>query len=279
MAGTCRCSQTGAWSISLEPTNTAAIASSVERSISGSGRSNPYGRIAQPMFRVTETIFELHHRTVRRRLDQLLPSPSIASDFQTKSLSKPGLSFLEHRYLSGFYEYILGSFLETKQDQRAGGHFERSYGCLRPFATSLAHTARCVLGVKMNWFHLLERCGPSSFYRAKHFFMEGCRDLRETSDKQSSLRLEHPQGLYVDPFTETLLMAIESFYQHDYSGSRVLLQRLSDSHFSLNRNNEDKLWLLTARVHISEGARSEAVDAYRHLEHHPLFGEEAERFL
>jgi len=202
------------------------------------------------------------------------------SDFQTNCLSAPDINFLEHRYLSGFYEYVLGSFLETKQDRHAGGHFERCYGCLRPFATTLAHTARCVLGIKMNWFHLFDGCGPRSiFYHARLFFMEAGSALTESTAGHSSLRLGDPLGLYVDPFTERLLMAIECFYHHDYSRASALARQLEDSQSGLNRNDEDKLWLLRARVHLAQGAHGEAVNAFRHLEHHPLFGQEAERFL
>jgi hypothetical protein len=127
------------------------------------------------------------------------------SNFHADCLNNPDINFLERRYLEGFCEYMLGSFLEIKQDRRAGRHFERCYGCLRPFATTLAHTTRCVLGVKMNWFHLLGGCGPRSiFYHAKHFFMEsGGGRPTETGAEDSSLRLGEPLGLYVDPFTET----------------------------------------------------------------------------
>lgn len=202
------------------------------------------------------------------------------SDFQANCLSKPSINFLEHRYLSGFYEYVLGSFLDSKQNRHAGEHFERCYGCLRPFATALAHTAKRLLGVKMNWFHLLDGCGPRSiFYHAKRFFTEPDSRRAESTTKGLSLRLDGPLGLYVDPFTETLMMAIECFYQRDYVQAQSLASQLESNPAALNRNNEDKLWLLKARIHLARGDHRQATGAYRHLEHHPLFGKEAARFV
>ena len=86
MARTCRSSQTEAWSINWEPTNTAAAAFSVGKSTSGFGRSKPYGRSARPTFPVTETIFELRLRTVRRRLDHFLPLYPLSHQLQCRNL-------------------------------------------------------------------------------------------------------------------------------------------------------------------------------------------------
>ena len=79
-AGTFCCSPTEVLSINWEPANTAAIASSAGKSTFGCGRSMPYGRSARPRSRVTETTFELHHRTVHLRSDHLLQTSRSHAD-------------------------------------------------------------------------------------------------------------------------------------------------------------------------------------------------------
>jgi hypothetical protein len=75
-----------------------------------------------------------------------------------------------HGLLAGFFEYFLGCNLEKRGSPKAGAHFEYAFGCLRPYATDMAHTVRCILGLKMNWFRLLKDCGPASpFFPAKLF--------------------------------------------------------------------------------------------------------------
>jgi hypothetical protein len=87
MARACRYSRTQAWSINWEPTNTATIASSAGKSISGFRRSKPYGRSARPTFRVTETTFELRHRTVSLRSEQRPPSRPLTRTLRPRCLT------------------------------------------------------------------------------------------------------------------------------------------------------------------------------------------------
>src|SRR5215469_15622496 len=98
--------------------------------------------------------------------------------------------------------------MELRKNLRAGAHFERAFGLLRPFATSMAHTARCLLAIKLNWFHLLAVCGPQSkFYGANIFFNSGFKEALRFGPKENP-NFRDSSGVWMDSFTEMALEAV-----------------------------------------------------------------------
>lgn len=78
---------------------------------------------------------------------------------------------LENRYLNGFFEYALAFHLVNNgQPDRAKQHFEDAFGLLLPFRTPLAHSAQCVLGLRMNCFGVLARAPRRSLVSASDQF-------------------------------------------------------------------------------------------------------------
>jgi hypothetical protein len=201
------------------------------------------------------------------------------SAFQREYLHNPRRDVLEKRYLEGFYSYILGAYLEMEQKPEAGRHFEDAYGRLRPFSTNLAHTARCLLALKMNWFQILQVCGPTSqFFGANAFFNEPSTNTKKVSEAPAP-RFDSAFGLWVDPFTETLLAAIGAFLSGRWSTVHEHLQEMKDSVLARDRNNSDKVTLLEARLYLATENPRACRRAYTLLQHHPIFGREADTYL
>jgi len=196
-------------------------------------------------------------------------------EFKRINIYKSGTDPMEVRYLSGFFEYMLGIFLEKTDGKSAGQHFERSFSYLRPFRTDLSHTALCILALKLNWFSILQRrCGPrSKFYNSRLFFNS------EKLPKDAPILDSAPpqnEGLWVDPFLENLIEAVRLFYKKDLEKVAELIDELKCDPISFDRNNEDKLNLIEARTLWSQGDRTSAVRVYHRLLNHPQFGTEAE---
>jgi len=86
-------------------------------------------------------------------------------------------------------------------------------------------------------------------------------------------------GVYADDFTLALLDAIECFYTDN---SLEMERRLAIVHahpWMRDRNNEDKVRLLAARVCDRRGDHAAARLEYEFLMHHPFFGKEAQDYL
>jgi hypothetical protein len=131
----------------------------------------------------------------------------------------------------------------------------------------------------MNWFHLLEDCGPDSlFYRANVFFNR-YRPKLGGIRTEARLRFDAPAGLWIDSFTEQLLYCIDDFLSYEWKSAASIVRELQRSPLLTDRNNADKLTLIEARlceaVRDLEGSRR----AYFLLQDHPVFGKEAEAHL
>lgn len=185
---------------------------------------------------------------------------------------------LEKSYLDGFLEYSLGFHMEKRARwQESSPHLEAAMHLLRPYGTPLARTARRVLAIRMNCFTPLSRCHPSSvFYRAKTFFVDGLLKLPHGSEPGRSTADE---CVYVDGFTEQLLVTLKSFYARDLTNVFEPLKSLAGHPLAEDRNNEDKLFLLTARAARLSGDQKQACQAYERLRYHPMFDKEAKDFL
>ena len=86
-------------------------------------------------------------------------------------------------------------------------------------------------------------------------------------------------GLWIDEFTDGLLASIASFFTREWDALASQIQHLSESTLMKDRNNCDKLYLLQARFYeaIKDVARCRRM--YALLQHHPVFGPEAEEHL
>jgi hypothetical protein len=196
------------------------------------------------------------------------------SKFGAQRLSNRFENYLQKRYLEGFYSYILGCYLETQGSPHAGKHLEEAIGKLRPFSTTMAHTARCVLALKLNAFRLLKDCGPESrFYGANKFF--------NGSATKSVVKRPHTsvvgRGLWIDTFLEGLLTAISDFNAKEFTQVEDKVAELMKSPYSKEPNNHEKVTLLQARTAAIQGNIEVARRAYLRLVHSSLFGEEAQK--
>jgi hypothetical protein len=188
------------------------------------------------------------------------------------------MGVLENRYLNGFFEYVLAFHLANNgQADRAKQHFEDAFGLLLPFRTPLAHSAQCVLGLRMNCFGVLARAPRKSVVSASdQFFNEPFPSqwARPTAADEAN-----PFMTYADEFTIRLVRVIADFYEGDPSVCGAGLEALEFHPSGKEKNNEDKLLLLRARFQRQAGRASQARATYEMLRYHPVFGAEAEEYL
>ena len=188
------------------------------------------------------------------------------------------MGILENRYLDGFFEYALALHLETQGPaSRAKQHFEDAFGLLLPFRTPLAHSAQCVLGLRMNCFGVLARAPRKSVVSASDQFFNQpfpSQWVRPAGAEEGS-----PFMTYADEFTIRLVRVIADFYDADPSVCAGGLEALEFHPAGREKNNEDKLLLLRARFHRQAGRTGEARSTYEMLRYHPLFGMEAEEYI
>lgn len=188
------------------------------------------------------------------------------------------MGVLENRYLNGFFEYVLAFHLaKNGQSDRAKQHFEDAFGLLLPFRTPLAHSAQCVLGLRMNCFGVLGRAPRKSVVSASDQFFNQpfpSQWIRSTPVEEAS-----PFMSYADEFTIRLVRVIAEFYDTDPSVCRAGLEALEFHPSGKEKNNEDKLLLLRARFQRQKGRAIQARAPYEMLRYHPLFGTEAEEYL
>ena len=188
------------------------------------------------------------------------------------------LGVLEQRYLDGFFEYTLAFYLEQQtQSRMAKQHFEDAFGLLLPFRTALAHSAQCVLGLRMNSFGVLDRAPSDSIVSASDEFFN--HPFPSSWTNTSNPTLDNPFMTYADEFTIHLVRVTASFYAPDDTGFRAGLEALSFHPASKDRNNEDKLALLRSRSFRRDRQVAEARRSYELLRYHPLFGKEAEAYI
>jgi hypothetical protein len=188
---------------------------------------------------------------------------------------------LAQRYLNGFLEYSIGLYQEREHDwQDATDHLERAYQLLAPFTSPLARAARMVLGMKLNSFSILGRApGTTMFAGANAFFNEPLGSSPTLPGPGSVAALRSATGLYIDDFTVGLLEGIEQYYEGLFEELARRIVSLRQLTLSMERNNADKLRLLTARSLRAEKRLRQAYDAYEPLARHPQFGSEAQDFI
>jgi len=182
---------------------------------------------------------------------------------------------LRHRYAAGFYEYLLSISLEREGKwSDASAAMERAWGRLGIFNTDLAKSARSVLAFRMDALEFL--AAPST--RSRLAFAAIYLMHRSGIPTEGRVELSARLGVWVDPFQETLLRAIESMTKGDCRRARTILEgrepRLDDA-----PSYRQKLPVIEARISACLGERATAVSRYRELLDHPLFGEEAKRYL
>jgi hypothetical protein len=188
------------------------------------------------------------------------------------------MGVLENRYLNGFFEYVLGFHLtKSGQSDRAKQHFEDAFGLLLPFRTPMAHSAQCVLGLRMNCFGVLARAPRKSVASASDQFFNQpfpSRWVRPTTCEEAS-----PFMTYADEFTIRLVKVVADFYNRDSPVCGAGLEALEFHPSGKEKNNEDKLLILRARLHRQGGRPGQARATYEMLRYHPVFGTEAEEYL
>jgi len=188
------------------------------------------------------------------------------------------LGILERRYLNGFFEYVLAFYLESQQQShKSKQHFEDAFGLLLPFRTNLAHSAQCVLGLRMNSFGVLSRAPRKSLVAASdHFFNQPfSADWAAVAQSETV----GPFMTYADDFTIRLVHVVSNFYASDSSICKEGLSALEFHPAAREKNNEDKLALLKARFHRKAGRALEAYASYELLRYHPQFGLESEIYI
>ena len=188
---------------------------------------------------------------------------------------------LEKKYLDGFLAYSLGFYLDKKgRFQDGAQHLEEAMQLLRPYATLLAKTARRVLAIRMNCFssqlNEWKECQrPSVFYPARAFFVDGHIELPNELDDELP---QKGDSVYIDGFTERILIALKAFYARDFINLVEPLEHLANHPLAEDANNEEKLLLLRARTARVQGQQAEAEKLYHPLLYSPLFGREANEF-
>jgi len=110
------------------------------------------------------------------------------------------------------------------------------------------------------------------FFPARAFFVDAALEHPEAVDDGST---KGEDCVYIDGFTELLLVAIKAFYARDDRTLAGTLSALARHPLAEDANNEDKLLLLTGRAARIRGDHSEAQRTYERLLYHPMFGEEA----
>lgn len=188
------------------------------------------------------------------------------------------LGDLENRYLNGFYECTLAFYLEEqRKPSEAKGHFEEAFGKLLPFRTPLAHSAQCVLGLRMNCFDVLRRAPEGSAAAAAgHFFNE---QYPSQWPVPQDYKAGNPFVTCADEFTVKLVNVVVAYYAAD---DAALWQGISALEFhpaARERNHEDKLALLKARACRNAGDAASARKMYDVIRYHPWFGGEAKDYL
>ena len=196
-----------------------------------------------------------------------------------KAAGKVGhLGDLENRYLNGFYEYILAFGLEEdRKSAEAKGHFEEAFGRLLPFRTALAHSAQCVLGLRMNCFGVLQRSPDSSSVAAAgHFFNEPYPSQWSVPEGSKA---GNPFVTYADNFMVRLVNVVVAYYAADETALWQGISALEFHSAALEKNHADKLALLKARASRNAGDTAGARKMYDLIRYHPRFGNEAEAYL
>jgi hypothetical protein len=188
------------------------------------------------------------------------------------------MGVLENRYLNGFFEYVLAFHLANNgQAGRAKQHFEDAFGLLLPFRTPLAHSAQCVLGLRMNCFGVLARAPRKSVVSASDQFFN--QPFPSQWVRQTPVEEVSPFMTYADEFTIRLVRVIADFYGGDLSVTGAGLEALEFHPSGKEKSNEDKLLLLRARFQRQAGRAVQARATYEMLRYHPLFGTEAEEYV
>jgi len=188
------------------------------------------------------------------------------------------MGVLENRYLNGFFEYVLAFHLANNgQSDRAKQHFEDAFGLLLPFRTPLAHSAQCVLGLRMNCFGVLARAPRKSVVSASDQFFN--QPFPSQWARPAAVDEANPFMTYADEFTVRLVKVIADFYDVESSACGAGLEALEFHPSGKEKNNEDKLALLRARFQRQAGHAIQARATYEMLRYHPLFGTEAEEYL
>jgi hypothetical protein len=186
-------------------------------------------------------------------------------------------SSLEERYVNGFFEYTMGFALERRgQTKAAKEHFEDAFGYLLPFRTLLAEQAQCILGLKMNCFAVLQRCGDDSLFSPARVFFLRYPDIWK---QPKSWPVKDSFGLYADDFTLRLVRVVATFYKRDDAEFWQGIEALKFHPVGEERNNLDKLQLMQARAFVKKSDEERARESYRLLRYNPYFGFEAEEFL
>lgn len=188
------------------------------------------------------------------------------------------MGVLENRYLDGFFEYLLAFRLEQQSySVLAKQHFEDAFGLLLPFRTPLAHSAQCVLGLRMNCFGVMERAAPRSLLSASFQFF--CQPFPSEWARMAPTEEGSPFITHADEFTVRLARVIADFYDAAPSVCGAGLEALEFHPSARETNNAHKLSLLRARFERRGGRVAEARATYEMLRDHPLFGKEAEEYL
>ncbi|MBA3284253.1 MAG: hypothetical protein H0U27_04240, partial [Nitrosopumilus sp.] len=195
--------------------------------------------------------------------------------FQFRNL--PKITHEDQHYFNGFLEYGIGSNLERKEEySKAKKHLENAFGLLLPFGTILSKTVVRLLGLKMNCFYVLNNCSSQSLFAPADAMFNKNQKPSEVVFTKTQLS---GTGVFIDSFSHLFLDTLSVFYDASDNQISVLLNALKRHPHSKEKNNADKIHLLTARYYSYVGEHQKAVEEFSFLEDHPLFGKEAKSYL
>jgi hypothetical protein len=183
--------------------------------------------------------------------------------------SKKHLNELERRYVEGVLEYCHGWRLEEDKNKVfARDRLEAAMNLLIPFRTLLSDDIRCALALRMNTFGGEWGCDEASPFRlAEAFFCCDAAEARQNEMRQTVIPMAS--------FLERTLKAVRAHYAKDGPGVFAILDELQPR----NRNDEDKVAILKARMRRNLLDRQGAAAAYETLLDHPVYGDEAKRSI
>jgi hypothetical protein len=189
----------------------------------------------------------------------------------------PALNPFETRYLDGFYDYTIGFKAELKGNYRdAQSQLERSLQLLAPYDTGMAITAKRILGLRFNRFHLLDDATASSqFDLPRQFFSLGNMAVSKGSSS-AHRNVRTSPAVYCDGLTGRLLAIIKAFYARDTANVvGPCEQLLNEPAVSRDYNQQVKLRLVLARTAVQMRDRGRMLREYAELTEDETFGAEA----
>lgn len=180
--------------------------------------------------------------------------------------------FFKQKYLKGFYEYLLGLYLEESNNELAKEHYEYSFSHLRLYNVRLAVTIMRALAFKMNLFGLLKNSSIKSIFHGSNLFFNNTYDqlvLVLSSQKYEGMFEEEilHDIILLDVKNSLLLKIIHAYLKGEYKQSDDLVEQIKKINKSVTEDIlfDIKFNIILARLSRVQGKNEEAKKFYREL--------------